>query len=109
MINRSAVLIRPKQPYIDWASTLDDSEVVPEIDGEKTIYLIPEYDSPEQGWIILRKYYEDIFENELLGWHTYEPEWPQDRSYKMFKEWFDIEFHSTIEDLVGGSIIDDIE
>ena len=29
MINRSAVIVRPRQPYIDWAKGLDDSGMDP--------------------------------------------------------------------------------
>jgi len=39
---------------------------------------------------IIRKEYSKIFENELAGWSQDESEWPQIRSYRIFKEWFEI-------------------
>ena len=43
MINRAALMVTPAQPFIDWAAGLDDSGILPDPDGEKTIYLIPEF------------------------------------------------------------------
>src|SRR5215471_16399911 len=41
MLNRGVVIVRPKQPYLDWAAGLDDSELVPDPNAEQTVYLIP--------------------------------------------------------------------
>lgn len=52
MLNRSAVIVRPKQPYRDWAAGMgeDGPKLLPYIDEERTIYLIPdfEYDEDEE-------------------------------------------------------------
>ena len=53
MLNRSAIIVRPKQPYLDWALALNDSNVVPDRDGEQTIYLVPEYDDDSHAEQIL--------------------------------------------------------
>ncbi len=53
MLNRGVLIVRPKQPYLDWAATLDDSGVVPDPEGEKTVYLIPEFESDDEAWDIL--------------------------------------------------------
>ena len=47
MLNRGVVIVRPKQPYLDWAAGLDDSGLVPDPNGERTIYLIPSYEDEE--------------------------------------------------------------
>jgi len=47
MLNRGVVIVRPKQPYLDWATGLDDSGIVPDPNGEQTIYLIPSYADEE--------------------------------------------------------------
>ena len=48
-------------------------------------------------------YYESInrnfdktFVTELEGWLTIESDWPAKRTYKLFKEWFEVEIHSMI-------------
>ena len=106
MLNRGVLIVRPKQPYLDWAAALDDSGLVPDPDDEQTIYLIPGFDDDEEAWEIVVEIYAEVFERELDGWDTDETAWPQNRSFEMFKEWFDIELHSVVEDLCGDEIVD---
>ena len=107
MINRAAVLVSPKSPYIEWARGVDDSDVTPDPKGERTVYLVPEYGTPDEAWAIIEEGFDEIFTRELEGWHTDESAWPQERSFSMFKEWFEIEFNSMIENLCGYELIDD--
>jgi hypothetical protein len=107
MINRGSVIVRPKQPYLDWASGLDDSGILPDPEDEKTIYLIPEYNDDVEAMGILAKCFEIIFEEELGGWHTDKSAWPKNRTFEKFREWFSFEFHSVVEDLCGYEIVDD--
>ena len=107
MLNRGVLIVRPKQPYLDWATGLDDSGLVPDPDDEQTVYLIPEFEDDDEAWEILGDIYAEVFELELDDWHTDESAWPPNRTFAMFKEWFDIEFHSVVEDLVGEEIVDD--
>ncbi|HTE43527.1 MAG TPA: hypothetical protein VK629_22095, partial [Steroidobacteraceae bacterium] len=94
MINRGAVIVLPRKPYLDWAAGLDDSGIVPTDDDEQTVFLIPNYDDDADGWRILKSCWDVIFDEQLLGWHTDESAWPQNRTFAMFREWFDVKFHS---------------
>jgi hypothetical protein len=107
MLNRSTVMVRPKQPYLDWAAQVDDSGDAPDPADERTVYLIPEYDDEDHAWELLEEIYPEIFENELYGWHTDEDAWPQERSFAMFQEWFEIELNPIVEDLCAYEILDD--
>ncbi len=107
MLNRGVLIVWPKQPYLDWAAQLDDSGLVPDPESEKTVYLIPEFDSDDEAWEILEDVYAEVFERELDGWHTDDAAWPENRTFAMFKEWFDIELHSVVEDLCACEIEDD--
>ena len=107
MINRSAVIIRPAQPYVDWAAKLDDSGLLPDPNGEPTIYLLREYHDDVEGWAHLSECFDTIFDAELHGWHTLESEWPAKRTFAMFREWFQVSLGSCIEDLCQGPIVDD--
>jgi hypothetical protein len=109
MLNRGVVIVRPKQPYLDWAAGLDDSGVLPDVDGEQTVYLIPGFESDDEAWELLEECWAAIFENELFGWHTDESAWPAGRTFAMFKAWFTVELHSVVEDLCGFEITDDDE
>lgn len=107
MLNRAALIVRPKQPFLDWAAGLDDSGLVPDAAGERTVYLVPEFESNEEGLRILKRVYAEIFERELDSWHTDSSAWPQMRDFKTFQEWFSFELHSVVEDVVDGPLIDD--
>lgn len=106
MLNRAALIARPAQPFLDWAASLDDTGFLPSADGEQSVYLVPRFDDDEELQGVLEQAWPEIFERELFGWHTIEEEWPKDRTFEMFLEWFSIEFHTIIDDLCDGPIID---
>jgi len=107
MLNRAALIVRPKQPFLNWAAALDESGLVPDVVGERTVYLVPEFDSDEEGKEVLKHIYGEIFERELNGWDTDPASWPQNRDFRIFQEWFSIELHSVVEDVVEGVLVDD--
>ena len=107
MLNRGVLIVRPKQPYLDWAAGLDDSGVVPDPKDEQTVYLIPEFEDDDEAWEVLEGIYVEVFERELEGWHTDETAWPSNRTFAIFKDWFEIELHSVVEDLCAYEISDD--
>lgn len=99
-INRSAIVVKIKQPFIDWLKQLPDADdVLPTLDEDGTVYLIPAFDTPEQVERYIRKNAGDIIDQELFGWCTEESWWPKQRTHKMLQEWFSVEFHSIILDM----------
>lgn len=48
----------------------------------------------------MKKYYKQIFEEALGGICMDESEWPQNRTYKLFTEWFDFHISGWVVDLV---------
>jgi len=107
MLNRGALIVRPRKPYLDWAAGLDDSGMVPNPDDEQTVYLIPSYDSDDEALALLQTNFEAFFDAELFGWHTDESAWPKNRTFAMFKEWFKFELHSIVEDMCDFSLYDE--
>jgi hypothetical protein len=100
-INRSIAIIRPKQPFVDWANQLPDAEWESSLDDFKSdclAILIPEYNTDEEAEGYIDEIYEDIFIEELFGWCTEESLWPQDRANEMFWQWFGVELHSIVMD-----------
>ena len=73
-----------------------------EIEGfdSKHVYLIPAYDETDKYEKFVRKHCTEIFEHELNGWYTDPAMWPQDRSWKVFQEWFDYEIQTMVLDMV---------
>lgn len=112
-LNRSAIVVTPKQPFLDWLRAIDPTNadiVLLELTEDPTIYLIPECDTDEDVAEALRDLYEEIFEEELAGWYTDESVWPRDRSFDVFRRWFDYRHHSMLMDLCDDEpLIRDIE
>jgi hypothetical protein len=107
MLNRAAVIVRPKEPFISWVSSVDDDGIVPEQGGEHTVYLIASSDSERGMERALKDVWSEIFERELEGWYVDESLWPQNRTFAMFKKWFSIECHTIVEDLCAMPLEDD--
>ncbi len=95
-INRSAIILKPRQPFIDWCSNLYPEDIEDEIKEIKTYLISEDIDDIDQ-W--LAKKFDKLFTLELDSWHTNKKEWPQKRNYKMFKEWFQIDVSKMIYDL----------
>lgn len=101
-INRSLLILKPKQPFLDWSRMLDDKDedlTLEEIHHDSTAYLIPELWQDSDQHELLESYYDVLFEEQLAGWWTDEADWPEKRDLKMFLAWFEVEFHSLVFDL----------
>ena len=110
MLNRSAIAVKPRQPFLDWLHTVDPTShglTLRELSREPTIYLIPECDKEEDVSDVLRELCEEIFIEQLAGWFTDESSWPRDRSFDVFCRWFDFQHHSVLVDLCDESLIDE--
>jgi len=106
IINRHAIIVKPQQPYWDWANNLDDEPSLPEgMADEPPFYLLPECDDNAQFERWLKKNYLTIFENELHSWHQNENDWPAIRDYKTFRAWFEIEYGSEVFDLGSKPLV----
>ena len=107
-IDRSILIIRAKKPFLDWLHSLPDPQPVrytlDEVNRDRSAYLMPEYEDDSQMEYLLRKYFKQIFEEQLNGWWLDPEVWPSKRDLKTFKEWFDVEFHSVVFDLVDRPI-----
>jgi len=111
VINRAAVILKYKAPFIQWVNDADPYKDNPGITLESenkdcTVYLILEDDAEKlEEWISHN--FEQLFESEIEDWYIDESLWPKNRNRKLFDEWFDVECHSVLIDTVDGKIIDD--
>jgi len=106
-VKRTAVIVIPKQPYIDWANSLEEGGVKlgEDFTPEHTIYLVEDI----TGYMIdkveiIKPHFEFIFEEELVSWHRRVSNWPPNRDLATFLEWFEVEIHSLVLDLHGGRL-----
>ncbi len=101
-INRSAVIITPAKPFLDWLHQADPASAelsLEDLRREATIYLLPEYDTNDEALAHLRNRCGEIFEEELEGWCRLPSAWPADRSFSTFVHWFEYSIHSVLLDL----------
>ena len=108
MINRSAVLVRPRQPFLDWATAHGGGLEYPS-DDERTVYLLPDFEDDDGAEAVLQHFYDIIFEEELSGWMNDPSTWPENRNYEMFLDWFEVEQNSVVQDIVDGDPLEDDE
>jgi hypothetical protein len=106
IMNRSAITITPKQPFIDWTNALTP-EFPMEINvlGESHTYLTNlDFDNAEKH---IKKYCKEIFEEELFGIWTDQNDWPKKLDYKTFCDWFHFEISDWVQDLSNKPLFDD--
>ena len=105
-INRSALIIRPKQPYIDWANSIDGGPEASlhQLQDDPSIYLVECIDDLADIDLLVQDHWEWIFREQLRGWMIDANLWPSNRSPKMFRDWFDYEFASMIWDMLKPRI-----
>ena len=111
-LNRSAVVVKPKEPFLDWLHTADPTShelTLQELVREQTIYLIPECDTGAEVDQALRELCEEIFTEQLAGWFNDETTWPQDRGFEVFCYWFDFRYHSMLVDLCDDPLILEVD
>jgi hypothetical protein len=111
---RFALTVTRRQPYIDWANSVDDDgpELTEELDHDRrTIYLVPEAATEPDVESLIAEFWEQIFERELSLWMDDEGTWPQARTREMFNAWFESEVTSGVCDLTPEEPLthDDVE
>ena len=108
-INRGLIVLLPKQPVHDWIMRVDPNPpqlTLEELRQEQDGFLVSQHQvetiEDAERWIHRRwKMFFDLF---LHDWYTDESWWPKNRSLKMFKEWFEVQYHSMVWDLSDETI-----
>ena len=102
-VNRTAVVVRAKQPFLDWLHSADPTSrhlTLPDLNQEASVYLLPDSDSNEKAGRYLRKFCAQIFAHELDGWFRVPSAWPKDLTFQVFTTgWFECSYHSMVLDL----------
>lgn len=103
MLNRSAISVRLRQPFVDWINSLEDSAgeqvSLEEVNQEATTYLIPELEDEEALDDLIEERYLDLLENELFSWEEDEALWPDDIDRALFDAFVEIELSFMVFDL----------
>jgi hypothetical protein len=103
-LKRSAMVIIPRQPFIDWLRSHDPHMQVYDGMLEGEVYLLPDYETKKAIEKWLKRNFDTLFTEQLNNWYLDEDMWPQSRSYKMFGEWFSYSLYTMIFDTQKGFI-----
>ena len=99
VLDRSAVIIRPKQPYVDWAnSTGPYNESLDDLSKQGRVVLVPEASSREEALARIAVLAEELFRMELEAWQPGKAGWPRRLDFETFSEWFEIEVQLMVID-----------
>jgi hypothetical protein len=108
LVNRAVAIIKPKQPYLDWATSIAgpaDDVTLDELRTDCTAVLIPDFDTLAESEAFIAGLAGELFEMELEAWDRDPATWPEDRSYEAFRTWFDVEIHSIVVDASDDDIM----
>jgi hypothetical protein len=98
-INRSVLVIVPKQPYYDWGNQLFADFPIHKLEECWSCLLDDDWDITElERW--LKANFDMIFVELLNGMTTLPEAWPERRTWQMFNDWFDWHYSSMVWDLL---------
>jgi hypothetical protein len=106
-LNRSAIVLEPRRPYIEWANSLDDGPRYDEVFDEPDafpVFLGPDQEQIEKVHRFVAKHYNYFFDEWLSQWCTDAALWPRDRTWKMFRLWFKVRIHSVVIDSLDAPL-----
>lgn len=106
-INRSVLIIRPKQPYIDWTNSMDDGGPLANLKSMRkspNTFLVDEIFFIDDLSQIIDEIWEILFEIQLNNWMRDPDVWPAVLTREMFEKWFDYELYDMVWDVTGKRI-----
>ena len=106
-VNRGVIVLKPKELFLDWINSTDHEGAVlalDEVSRDCTAFLTPEFEDDDELRAFLERIYTRLFELELVEWVQDEAQWPENRDFPTFLEWFDVESHSMVFDLAEGEL-----
>ena len=108
-INRSAIVVKYKTPFMEWRNSLyigsslnkvpSDSNNLDSFNQENLVYLLEEHDDNYHLESLLKQRYISIFQDVLKGWCKDTSRWPDELSWNLFNSFFEINAHSRVKDL----------
>jgi len=110
MLNRDLIIVRLKQPFVDWINEADPYPdrtltTLESANEDCPVFLIHDFAGEDlEGW--LAQCYLPLFEEVLEQWYVVPELWPQDRNLEIFNAWCEVQVHGVIIDLVDDPLLD---
>lgn len=105
LVNRSVVIIKPKQPLVDWVNRTPEVRLpkrlsLADMRNYRTVLMVPLGANVVEALAYVDPIKPYLFEMQLNLWYKDPRVWPRERSNAAFDEWFELEIHSLVVDLV---------
>lgn len=102
-VNRSVAVLKPRQAFLDWLlqlpGNLEGGLQLEELRRDCNALLIPAADDYASAQDFVHHHYRTLFGAELADWCDDDAFWPE-LTPQLFLQWFDVEIHSVLTDLV---------
>ncbi|MBN3003892.1 hypothetical protein HNO92_002588 [Chromobacterium alkanivorans] len=107
-VNRSIALIRPLAPFHAWLQALpgglDEEISLAHLGQDCNALLIPAAEDYADAQAFVHERYQQLFQAELADWCDDDSLWPEELSLELFQQWFAVEIHSIVTDLVDEAL-----
>ncbi len=97
--NRSVVSIYPTKLYLEWLNYIRGSDACGLNDIEPISFLINDFDDISEFEYWMSNNFHLMFEIRLNYSCVDKSLWPEDRTFYVFKKWFDVRFSNLILDM----------
>ena len=94
LLNRIALIVTPKRRFLEWVNRLPDAGKPLTIEAAallRMVYLAANGDRMPPMTELVEAYWEEIFEDSLVGWTEDESLWPPNRTPHVFQDWFHVD------------------
>jgi hypothetical protein len=98
-INRSVLVVIPRQPYYDWGGEAFVEDPAGPFE-ECSAYLLDDDWSIQELRYFLETNFDEIFQDLLYGMCPDPEAWPENRTWEQFNEWFEWHYSSMVWDLL---------
>ncbi len=102
LTKNSAMVLKRCKPFYDWllkADKLAKSSDTIAYKGDHSTYIMQDFDTPQIFREFLQHNYLEFFKNELTEWHEADY-WPEELTWKLFCDFFEVEYHSQVYNVV---------
>lgn len=113
-INRGMIILLPRKAALDWVKTSDEDQdklTLDDIRQDCDSFLVPQGEVQDvegaRKWVF--ENWEMFLEEFLTDYQPDEERWPEKRTQKLFKDWFDIHYSSLVWDFVDEPIMHDTD
>lgn len=106
-VDRTAVVLKPTETFLNWLKQSDSDLpdlTLAQLRSNCSVFLVPQFDEPEQAVAYFDERHREIFAAELSGWTVDEKDWPQNLDLQTFWQFFELEVHDTVLDLEDADL-----